>query len=76
MTDFITCHSVQLHTGVVMGQSLRLVRRLEDWSQSWRRDVGNLQGQRGLVQTESTTYSKSVLVKTKESKTQRLSARR
>lgn len=55
MTDFITCHSVQLHTGVVMGQSLRLVRRLEDWSRSWRWDVGNLQGQRGLVQTESTT---------------------
>ena len=53
MTDYITCDSVQLHTGVVVGQSLRLRRRLEDWSRSWRRYVGNLQAQCGLVETES-----------------------
>lgn len=30
--DLITCDSVQLYTGVVMGLSLGLVRKLEDWS--------------------------------------------
>lgn len=54
MTALFTCQGVQLHGGVVMGQSLGLVRRLEDWSQSWRRHVGNLQGERGLVHREST----------------------
>lgn len=54
MREDITCDGVQLHSGVVMGHRFRLVRRLEDWSQSWRGDVGNLQGQRGLVETQRT----------------------
>lgn len=30
--DLITCDSVQLYSGVVMGQNLRLMWKLEDWS--------------------------------------------
>lgn len=65
--DYITCDGVQLHIGVVMGQRLMLGRRLEDWSQSRRRDVGNLQGQRGLVEVEKAQlyHIKSVLLKSK-----------
>lgn len=53
MTNYITCDSVQLHIGVVIGQSLRMGSRLEHRSRSCRRYVGNLQGQRGLVESEN-----------------------
>lgn len=56
MREDITCDGVQLHSGVVMRHRFRLVRRLEDRSQSWRRDVGHLQGQRGLVETHRTAH--------------------
>lgn len=53
LLDFLglTCDSIHLHTGVAMGHGLRQRRRLVDWSRSWRRDVGNLQGQCSLVET-------------------------
>lgn len=44
----LTRDSVQLHTGVGVRQTLRLVKRLEDRERPRRRDVGNLQGQCGL----------------------------
>lgn len=52
----LTRDSVQLHTGVGMRQDLRLVKRLEDGSWTRRRDVGNLQGQCGLVPTKDKCF--------------------
>lgn len=63
MREDITCDGVQLHSGVVMRHRFRLVRRLEDRSQSWRRDVGHLQGQRGLVETHRTANVKKKRLK-------------
>ena len=63
MREDITCDGVQLHSGVVVRHRFRLVRRLEDRSQSWRRDVGNLQGQRGLVETQTTTNVTEIKIK-------------
>lgn len=54
MTALITCDGVQLHCGVGVRKDLGLRRRLEDRSQSWRRDVGDLKGQRGLMETQHT----------------------
>lgn len=48
----LTRDSVKLHTGVGMRHNLWLVKRLEDGSWTRRRDVGNLQGQCGLVPTK------------------------
>jgi len=52
-----TREGVQLHVGVVdiMGWSFRMRRRLIHRSQSRRRHVGNLQGQRGLQGTQEST---------------------
>lgn len=50
----LTGDSVHLLVGVVVKLRFWLVRGLIDRSCSWGRDVGNLQGQSGLVETEIT----------------------
>ena len=50
-SGYFTGDCVQLHTGVVVGIGLRLGRRLEEGKRSWRGDVGNLEGERCLMET-------------------------